>query len=163
MVQQKTNISSLLAILKQEVESIQDFMRRFRQAVQQVESYSMDAVFQNFRRNFGPSTPFFHSLSLGPLETMEELYRQTDKYSMPEDNVHVATQNVMITSKPTEGHKPSRKKSFEYKGRQSRDQKRTLDQSQKKRESSQFTPLNISYEYPSFMICQSLNDLNLSR
>ena len=58
-VRQKGNISSLQAILKREVESIRDFTRRFRQAVQQIDVYSMDAVLQNFRRSFGPTTPFF--------------------------------------------------------------------------------------------------------
>ena len=38
------NICSLQTILKQEEESIQDFTRRFGQAVQQVKAYSMDAV-----------------------------------------------------------------------------------------------------------------------
>ena len=66
-VLQKRNINSLQTILKQEKESIRDFTRRFRQAVQQVESYSM-AVLQNFKMNFELSTPFFHSLSLDPPE-----------------------------------------------------------------------------------------------
>ena len=43
--------------------------------------YSMDAVLQNFRRSFGPTTPFFQSLSLDPPVTMEELYRRADKFS----------------------------------------------------------------------------------
>ena len=50
-VRKKRNISSL--------QTIRDFTRRFGQAVQQIESYSMDVVLQNFRRSFGPSTPFF--------------------------------------------------------------------------------------------------------
>ena len=74
------NISSLQTILRQEDEPIRDFTRRFGQAVQQVESYSMDAVLQNFRRSFGPFTPFFQSLSLEPSVTMKELYRRVDKY-----------------------------------------------------------------------------------
>ena len=86
-VRQKGNISSLQAILKREDESIRDFTRRFGQAVQQIDIYSMDAVLQNFRRSFGPTTPFFQSLSLDPLTTMEELYRRTDKYSTLEDNI----------------------------------------------------------------------------
>ena len=65
-VQHKGNISSLQAILKREEESIQDFTRRFGQAVQQIVIYSMDAVLQNFRRSFGPTTLFFQSLSLDP-------------------------------------------------------------------------------------------------
>ena len=43
-VRQKRKIGSLQTILKQEGEPIRDFTRRFGQAVQQVESYSMDAV-----------------------------------------------------------------------------------------------------------------------
>ena len=97
-VRQKRNISSLQTILKQEGESIQDFTRRFGQAVQQVESYSMDAVLQNFKRSFGPSTHFFHSLSLDPPMIMEELYKQADKYSMLEDNIVATAQTIMITN-----------------------------------------------------------------
>ena len=55
---QKRNISSLQTILKHEEESIWDFTRRFGQAIQQIEFYSMDAVLQNFRRSFGPSIPY---------------------------------------------------------------------------------------------------------
>ena len=69
-VQKKRNISSLQTILKQEGESIRDFTRRFTQAVQQVESYNMDVVLQNFRISFGPSTPSFQSLSLDPPVTI---------------------------------------------------------------------------------------------
>ena len=47
-VRQKGNISSLQAILKWEDESIRDLTRRFGQAVQQIDIYSMDAVLQNF-------------------------------------------------------------------------------------------------------------------
>ena len=43
-VRQKRNISSLQTILKQEIESIRDFTMRFEQAVQKIESYSMDAI-----------------------------------------------------------------------------------------------------------------------
>ena len=73
-VRKKGNISSLQSILKREDESIRDFTRRFDQAVQQIDIYSMDAVLQNFRRSFGPTTLFFQSLSLDRLATMEELY-----------------------------------------------------------------------------------------
>ena len=61
------------------------------QAVQQIESFSMDVVLQNFRRSFGLSTPFFQSLSLDSLATMKELYRQADRYSMLEDNIRATT------------------------------------------------------------------------
>ena len=75
----------------------------------------MDTVLQNLRRSFGPSTHFFHSLSLDLLATMEELYRQAYKYSTLEDNIRAATQMVMITSKPTESNKPEGKKPSEPK------------------------------------------------
>ena len=73
-VRQKGNISSLQSIFKRDDKSIQDVTRRFGQAVQQIDTYSMDAVLQNFRRSFGPTTPFFQSLSLDPPATIEELY-----------------------------------------------------------------------------------------
>ena len=145
-VRQKRNISSLLTIIKQKEESIRDFTRRFGQAVQQAEAYSMDTVLQNFRRSFGPSTPFFHSLSLDPSATIEELYRWVDKYSTLEDNIHAVTRTVMIISKLVDSNKPKGKKPYESKEGQSKNRKRSRDQSQKKREPSQFTPLNISYE-----------------
>ena len=106
----------------------------------------MDAVLQNFRRSFGSTTPFFHSLSLDPPATMEELYRHANRYSTLEDKIRVATQTVMITNQPAEKDKLSRKKpSVSNKG-QNKDRKRPRDQSQERREPPQFTPLNISYE-----------------
>ena len=123
LVRQKRNISSLQTVLKQEEESIRDFTRRFGQAVQQIESYSMDAVLQNFKTSFEPSTPFFQLLSLNPPTTMEELYKRADTYSTLEDNVHAATQTIMITNQPAEGNKPPGKQSFESKEGQNIDGK----------------------------------------
>ena len=70
-VRQKGKISFLQAILKREDESIRDLTHRFGQAIQQIDVYSMDAVLQNFRRSFGPTTPFFQSLSLDQLVTIK--------------------------------------------------------------------------------------------
>ena len=89
----------------------------------------MDAVLHNFRRSFGPSTPFFHSLSLDSPTTMEELYRRADRYSMLEDNISVTTQTVMIICKPAESNKPTGKKSSESKEGKIKNQKRSCDQS----------------------------------
>ena len=119
-VRQKGNISSLQAILKREDESIRDFTRRFGQAVQVIDIYSMDAVLQNFWRSFGPTTPFFQSLSLDPPATMEELYRGADKFSTLEDNIRAALQTVMIT---TQNGKPAAKSSSEQKRCQNKGQK----------------------------------------
>ena len=106
----------------------------------------MNAVLQNFRRSFRPSTPFFQSLSLDPLAIMEELYRQADRYSMLEDNIRVTTQTTMITNQLAEGKKLPGKRPFESKEGQGKNRKRSLDQSQKKRELPQFTLLIVSYE-----------------
>ena len=75
---------------------------------------------------------------------MEELYRRADRYSTLEDNIRATTQTVMITNQPTEKDKSTGKK-LSNKG-QNGDGKRPRDQSQKRREPSQFTLLNISYE-----------------
>ena len=90
-IRQKRNISSLQTIIKQEKESIRDITRRFGQAVQQVEAYSIDAILQKFRRSFGSSTHFFHSLSLDPSATMEELYKRAHRYLMQKDNIRTTT------------------------------------------------------------------------
>ena len=74
---------------------------------------------------------------------MEELYRRADKYSTLEDNIRAASQTVMITAQSS---KPTTKGQSEQKGSQSKNQKRSRDQSERKREPPQFTPLNISYE-----------------
>ena len=74
----------------------------------------MDVVLQNFRKSFAPSTPFFHSFSLDPPTTMEELYRRADRYSTLEDNIRAVTQTVMITSKPTGNSKSKGKKPLEH-------------------------------------------------
>ena len=72
----------------------------------------MDAVLQNFRRSFGPSTPFFQPPSLDPPAIMKESYKRAESYSMLEDNILVATQTIMITNQPVEGNKPLGQKSF---------------------------------------------------
>ena len=56
---QKGNINSLQTLFKREDEYIRDFTKRFGHDVQQINAYSMDAVLQNFRRSFEPTTPFF--------------------------------------------------------------------------------------------------------
>ena len=130
-VRQKGNISSLQSILKREDESICDFTRRFGQVVQQIDMYIMDAILQNFRRSFGPTTPFFQSLSLDPPITMEELYRRADKFSTLEDNIRVVSQTVMIT---TQNNKPTTKGLSEQKNNQAKSQKRPDGQAEKKKD-----------------------------
>ena len=103
----------------------------------------MDAVLQNFRRIFGPTTLFFQSLSLDSPATMEKLYRRADKFSTLEDNIRAASQTIMIT---TQSGKPAAKGSSEHKSSQNKGQKRPDGQSKKRKEPPQFTPLNIAYD-----------------
>ena len=103
----------------------------------------MDAVLQNFRRSFGPTTPFFQSLSLDPPVTMEELYRRADKFSTLEDNIRAASKTVIIT---TQSGKPAAKGPSEQKSSQGKGQKRLDGQSEKRKDPPQFTALNIAYD-----------------
>ena len=146
-VRQKGNISSLQAILKLEDESIRDFTRRFRQAVQQIDIYSMNVVLQNFRRSFRPTTPF-QSLPLDPSATMEELYHRADKFSTLEDNIRATSHTVMII---TQSGKSATKGSSEQKSSQSKGQKRPEGQSEKRKEppSSLLSTLPMTGSYPS--------------
>ena len=73
-------------------------MKRFRQAVLQVESYSMDAVLQIFKRSICPGTPLFESLAKKPPTTMDDLFKRANKYSMLEDDVYTTTHLVLVTN-----------------------------------------------------------------
>ena len=53
----KQNISTLQNIKMQENETLREFVKRFGQAVLQVESYSIDAVLQIFKRSICPGPP----------------------------------------------------------------------------------------------------------
>ena len=139
-VRQKGNISSLQSILKREDESIRDFICRFGQVVQQIYMYNMDAVLQNFRRSFGPTTPFFQSLSLDPPVTIEELYRRADKFSTLEDNIRAVSQTVMITA---QNSKSVVKGPSEQKSNQGKNQKRP-DGNPRRRKIPPSSPLSTS-------------------
>ncbi|RVW53906.1 hypothetical protein CK203_072908 [Vitis vinifera] len=56
--QHKQNISTLQNIKMQDNESLREFVKRFGQAVLQVEACSMDVVLQIFKRSICPGTPF---------------------------------------------------------------------------------------------------------
>ncbi|RVW44061.1 hypothetical protein CK203_074940 [Vitis vinifera] len=76
----------LVDIKLQDNESLKEFVKRFGQAVLQVEACSMDAVLQIFKRSICPGTPFFESLAKKPPTTMDDLFRRANKYSMLEDD-----------------------------------------------------------------------------
>lgn len=66
-------------------------MKSFRQAVLQVESYSMDVVLQIFKRSIYSGMSFFEFLANKPPVIMNDLFKRADKYSMLEDNAYAAT------------------------------------------------------------------------
>ena len=103
----------------------------------------MDANLQNFRRSFGPTTPFFQSLSMDPPVTKQELYRRADKYSTLEDNIQAPSQTVMLTA---QNSKEATKGPPEQKGSQNKNHKLSQEQADKKRDPPQFTLLNIPYD-----------------
>ena len=88
-------------IKMQENESLREFVKVFGYVVLQVESYNMDAVLQIFKKSICPGTPFFESLAKKPPVTMDDLFKRENKYSMLEDGVRAATQQVLVTSQPT--------------------------------------------------------------
>ncbi|RVW22226.1 Retrovirus-related Pol polyprotein from transposon 17.6 [Vitis vinifera] len=95
----KQNISTLQNIKMRDNESLREFVKRFGQAVLQIEVCSMDAVLQIFKRSICPGTPFFESLAKKPPTTMDDLFRRANKYSMLEDDVRAATQQVLVAGR----------------------------------------------------------------
>ena len=153
----KQNISTLQNIKMQDNKSLREFVKRFGQAVLQVEAYSMDAVLQIFKRSICPVTPFFESLAKKPPATMDDLFRRANKYSMLEADVRAATQQFLVagqTSKTSTGS--SAKLS---------NQPRLSDRRQEgpsRPERPPFTPLSISYEKLLPMI-QDMSDFRWPR
>ncbi|RVW26623.1 Transposon Ty3-I Gag-Pol polyprotein [Vitis vinifera] len=63
----------------------------------------MDVVLQIFKRSICPGTPFFESLAKKPPTTMDDLFQRANKYSMLEDDVRAATQQVMVARQASRG------------------------------------------------------------
>ncbi|RVW76100.1 hypothetical protein CK203_049152 [Vitis vinifera] len=80
----KQNISTLQNIKMQDNESLREF----------------EAI---FKRSICPGTPFFESLAKKPPTTMDDLFRRANKYSMLEDDVRAATQQVLVAGRPSRG------------------------------------------------------------
>nr|CAN61770.1 hypothetical protein VITISV_041898 [Vitis vinifera] len=153
----KQNISTLQNIKMQDNESLREFVKRFGQAVLQVEACSMDAVLQIFKRSICLGTPFFESLAKKPPTTMDDLFRRANKYSMLEDDVRAATQQVLVARRPSRGDAERNAKPP--------DRPRPSDRRQEglsRPERPPLTPLSISYEKLLPMI-QDLSDFRWPR
>ncbi|RVW60307.1 hypothetical protein CK203_084063 [Vitis vinifera] len=153
----KQNISTLQNIKMQDNESLREFVKLFGQAVLQVEAYSMDVVLQIFKRSICPSTPFFEPLAKKPPTTMDDLFRRANKYSMLEDNVRAATQQVLVVGQAS--------RSGTERSAKLPDRPRPFDRRQEGSshpERPPLTPLSISYEKLLPMI-QGLSDFRWPR
>ena len=110
-------------------------------AILQVEAYSMDVVLQIFKLSICPSTPFFESLAKKPPMTMNDLFRRASKYSMLEDDVRAATQQVLVAGQIS---RSGAERSAKIPDRPRPSGRRQEEQSCPKQ--PPLTPLSISYE-----------------
>ncbi|RVW59017.1 Retrovirus-related Pol polyprotein from transposon 17.6 [Vitis vinifera] len=153
----KQNINTLQNIKMRDNESLREFVKRFGQAVLQVEACSMVAVLQIFKRSICPGTPFFESLAKKPPTTMDDLFRRANKYSMLEDDVRAATQQVLVAGQASRGGAERNAKHS--------DRPRPSDRRQEgpsRPERPPLTSLSISYEKLLPMI-QGLSDFKWPR
>ena len=117
----------------------------------------MDVVLQIFKRSICPGTPFFESLAKKPPITMDDLFRRANKYSMLEDDVRAATQQVLVAGQPSRGDAERNAKPP--------DRPRLSDRRQEgpsRPDRPPSTPLSISYEKLLPMI-QGLSDFRWPR
>ncbi|RVW16903.1 hypothetical protein CK203_088636 [Vitis vinifera] len=153
----KQNISTLQNIKMRDNESLREFVKRFGQAVLQIEVCSMDAVLQIFKRSICPGTPFFESLAKKPPTTMDDLFRRANKYSMLEDDVRAATQQVLVAGRASRDNADRHAKPP--------DRPKPVDRRQdgpSRPNRPPVTPLSVSYEKLLPMI-QGLSDFRWPR
>ncbi|RVW25219.1 hypothetical protein CK203_105969 [Vitis vinifera] len=153
----KQNISTLQNIKMRDNESLREFVKRFGQAVLQIEVCSMDAVLQIFKRSICPGTPFFESLAKKPPTTMDDLFRRANKYSMLEDDVRAATQQVLVAGRASRDNADRHAKPP--------DRPKPVDRRQdgpSRPDRPPITPLSVSYEKLLPMI-QGLSDFRWPR
>nr|CAN76814.1 hypothetical protein VITISV_044115 [Vitis vinifera] len=153
----KQNISTLQNIKMRDNESLREFVKRFGQAVLQIEVCSMDAVLQIFKRSICPGTPFFESLAKKPPTTMDDLFRRANKYSMLEDDVRAATQQVLVAGRASRDNADRHTKPL--------DRPKPVDRRQdgpSRPDRPPITPLSVSYEKLLPMI-QGLSDFRWPR
>ena len=117
----------------------------------------MDAVLQIFKRSICPGTPFFELLTKKPPTTMDNLFRRANKYSILEDDVRAATQQVLVAGQAARGGMEINAKPP--------DRPRLSDRRQEgpsRPDRPPLTPLSISYEKLLPMI-QGLSDFRWPR
>ena len=113
----------------------------------------MDAVIQIFKRSICPGTPFFESLAKKPPATIDDLFRRVSKYSILEDDVCAATQQILVAGQTSKNDVERSSKLLD----RSRPSGRRQEE-QSRPELPPLTPLSILYEKLIPMI-QDLSDL----
>ena len=101
----------------------------------------MDAVLQIFKRSICQGTPFFESLTKKPPTMMDYLFQRASKYSMLEDDVRAATQQVLVAGQAS--------RSSAERSAKLPDWPRPSDRKQEgpsRPEMPPLTPFSISYE-----------------
>ena len=116
-------------------------MKWFRQAVLQVESYSMDAILQIFKRSICLGTPLFESLAKKPPTTMDDLFKRAKKYSMLEDDVYTTTHLVLVTNRLSRNDSIGNSKTTSQGKQTNKGQAR-----QRQLNQADLIPLSISYD-----------------
>ncbi|RVW77947.1 hypothetical protein CK203_048265 [Vitis vinifera] len=152
----KQNISTLQNIKMRDNESLREFVKRFGQAVLQIEVCSMDAVLQSSREALSRHS-IFESLAKKPPTTMDDLFRRANKYSMLEDDVRAATQQVLVAGRASRDNADRHAKPP--------DRPKPVDRRQdgpSRPDRPPVTPLSVSYEKLLPMI-QGLSDFRWPR
>nr|CAN70062.1 hypothetical protein VITISV_025666 [Vitis vinifera] len=132
----KQNISTLQNIKMQDNESLREFI---------------------FKRSICPGTPFFESLAKKPPATMDDLFQRENKYSMLEDGMRAATQQVLVAGQTS---RSGAERSAKLPDRPRPSNRRQEGPSRPER--PPLTPLSISYEKLLPMI-QDMSDFRWPR
>ncbi|RVX04189.1 hypothetical protein CK203_015521 [Vitis vinifera] len=111
----------------------------------------------DLQRSICPGTPFFESLAKKPPTTMDDLFRRANKYSMLEDDVRAATQQVLVAGRASRDNADRHAKPP--------DRPKPVDRRQdgpSRPDRPPITPLSVSYEKLLPMI-QGLSDFRWPR
>ncbi|KAL6325980.1 hypothetical protein AAG906_038472 [Vitis piasezkii] len=122
----------------QENETLREFMKRFGQAVLQVQSYKDGRILQILNGAYARD-PFFEFLSQKPPTSMDDLFRRASKYSMLEDDVRAVTQQVLVAGQAARSEATRNFKASNHPGSSNRGQ-------DERRPPLIRTPLTKSYE-----------------
>ncbi|RVW66497.1 hypothetical protein CK203_065517 [Vitis vinifera] len=85
--------------------------------------------------------PFFESLAKKPPTTMDDLFRRASKYSMLEDDVRAATQQILVAGQASRSGAERSAKILDWPKPSGR-----MQEEQSRPEQPPLTPLSISYE-----------------